>query len=335
MNYHQFLRNQQARFRKSSPTVSEAGRRPTDRIGQRHGHLVALGHEEENLYPALRGPGGAIDFFRTRQIKWWQDRESGDAIDLNGPTRNLTSSQLACVNFLLPLAQISGALEAALRVVDEKIESVIPLSYDGFNSTIEFEWTGLSGSLEQIANSTRGCGVTSGDALVVANTRSHRRGYLIEWKLAESYERTECKGDGAKGGERKRRYAHLYRAADSSFNEIASLEDWLYEPLYQLMRLRLLADRMVRSNEFGVQEVELVVVCPPGNTAYLNNITSGAMSSRLPNARNLADVMRDTLRYPERVVIVSPHDLLAGVRAEGLGSSIDCWCSYHNDRYGW
>jgi hypothetical protein len=109
---------------------------------------------------------------------------------------------VACVNFLLPLAQIPGALETALRVFDEEIESITPLHYNGFNSNVEFEWIGARGPLELTPNATRGREVTSSDALVVATTRSHRRGYLMEWKLAESYERAESKGDGAKGEER-------------------------------------------------------------------------------------------------------------------------------------
>lgn len=335
MNHQQLVRAGQARFLASSTTISSGARRPIDQIGQRHRHLLALGHEEENLYPSLRGSGGAIDFFRARRIKWWQGRTSGDAMELNGPTRNMASSQLACVNFLLPLAQIPGSLEAALRTVDEEIESVVSLSYECLNSTVEFEWTGLDGSLEATANATRGCGVTSGDALVVANTRLRRRGYLMEWKLAESYESAESKGDGAKGEERRRRYAALYSAPDSSFNAVAQLDDWLYEPLYQLMRLRLLADRMVRSREFGVDEVKVVVVCPSENTAYLKNITSEALKLKLPNAKSIADVMCATLQSPGGFAVVSPAQLLAGVRHAVVGKEVDDWCAYQAERYGW
>jgi hypothetical protein len=335
MGHQQLVRARQARFLASSPTISNGARRPADRIGQRHRHLLARGHEEENLYPSLRGSGGAIEFFRARRIKWWQGRTSGDALESNGPTRNLASSQIACVNFLLPLAQIPGSLEAALRTVDEEVESVVSLSYQGFDSTVEFEWTGLDGPLEPTANATRGCGVTSGDALLVANTRSRRRGYLMEWKLAESYENAESKGEGAKGEERRKRYTALYSAPDSSFNGAAYLDDWFYEPLYQLMRLRLLADQMVRAHEFGMEEVIVVVVCPSENTTYLNHVTSQALKTKLPRATSLADVMAATLRRPDSFTVVSPTSLLAGVRQAGLGLAADSWCAYQSDRHGW
>lgn len=62
-------RRQQAEFRKTSETISVEGRSPLDDKGQRHGHLLALDHETDNLYPSLRGEGGALSFFRERNIK--------------------------------------------------------------------------------------------------------------------------------------------------------------------------------------------------------------------------------------------------------------------------
>ena len=42
--------------------------------------------------------------------KWWQAHVSGDASDGKRPTRNMASSQIACVNFLPSLVDIPGAL---------------------------------------------------------------------------------------------------------------------------------------------------------------------------------------------------------------------------------
>ena len=46
------LHKQQARFRENSPTISDAARRRDDPAGRRHGHLLARGCEEENLFPS-------------------------------------------------------------------------------------------------------------------------------------------------------------------------------------------------------------------------------------------------------------------------------------------
>src|SRR5438309_2298199 len=103
MAFGEVARAQQARFRS---TLAAEPQRPTDDKGLRHGHLLALGHELENLIPSLRGESGALSFFRERGIKWWRNSRSGDTNDSDGPTRNLASSQVACVNFLLPLATV-------------------------------------------------------------------------------------------------------------------------------------------------------------------------------------------------------------------------------------
>ena len=59
-------RQLQKKFRDSSYTVSTEGCSPADDKGRRNGHLLALGHEEENLYPPLREPTSAKAFLRKR-----------------------------------------------------------------------------------------------------------------------------------------------------------------------------------------------------------------------------------------------------------------------------
>ncbi len=113
--FERSAKRRQQQFRDTSSTVSDQGRSPTDDKGIRNPHLLALGYEVENLFPGVRGGGGAIDFFSQRGIKWWKSSRSGDDSKVDGPTRNMASSQVACVNFLLPLVSIPGALLTALR----------------------------------------------------------------------------------------------------------------------------------------------------------------------------------------------------------------------------
>ena len=54
-------------------------------------------------------------------------RRSGDAKGQDGPTRNLASSQVACVNFLLPLARRPAALLALVRQLDPEVVAVEPI----------------------------------------------------------------------------------------------------------------------------------------------------------------------------------------------------------------
>ena len=66
------------------------------------------------------------------------------------------------------------------------------------------------------------------------------------------------------------RYAEPFHAPYSAFNPhvVPNLDDFLYEPFYQVMRQRLLADRMVQKREFDVDEARVVVVVPEENLAY-------------------------------------------------------------------
>ena len=121
-NFGTLERQRQAAFRKGLTT-------PNDAIGLRHDYLLALGCEEENLYPSLRGENGTHRYFADRGIKWWQARRSGDASDGKRPTRNMASSQIACVNFLLPLVEIPGALTAVLQAIDGDVTGVVNIDH--------------------------------------------------------------------------------------------------------------------------------------------------------------------------------------------------------------
>ena len=156
-------RGRQARFREGLST-------PSDTVGRRHAYLLALGCEEENLFPTLRGENGACRYFAERNIKWWQAGVSGDASDGKRPTRNMASSQIACVNFLLPLVDIPGALTAVLQAIDDDVTSVVEIVHEGTSSPVELEWIGLDHALEGPSVKTRGANSTSVDAFMVAET---------------------------------------------------------------------------------------------------------------------------------------------------------------------
>lgn len=326
-------RQRQATFRNTSPTISAPGRAPSDEKGRRHGHLLALGHEEENLYPSLRGEAGARRFFKERGIKWHRTARSGDTAGGDGgPTRNMASSQVACVNFLLPLAEIPGAVAAVIRAMDSDVKGIVDILHEGRASPVEFEWIGLGHSLE--GRRIRGANTTSVDAFVIADTDAGRRAYLMEWKYTEEYRVAHDKGAGKSGETRRRRYATRYKAASSAFSGVVPMDELLYEPFYQLMRYRLLADRMVTDRELGISEAKVVVVVPEGNSAYRERMTSPPLARRFPHRQTVSDVMRATLKHPDKsFVSVCPSLLLKAVEQE-CGASASSWAVYHRERYG-
>ena len=340
--FERSAQRRQQQFRDTSPTVSDQGRSPTDDNGQRHPHLLALGCEVDNLFPGIRGAGGAIDFFSQRDIKWWKSSRSGDDGKSDGPTRNMASSQVACVNFLLPLAGIPGALLSVLRALDDDVVDVVNISHDGHLSAVEFEWIGQGLSME--GGRTRGSQNTSIDAFLVAETREgRRRAYLLEWKYVERYlsAKPEFKGEGTEGDTRRLRYAERYRASFSSFNPAAApnLDDFLYEPFYQIMRQRLLADRMVQERELGIDEAKVMVVVPEQNWAYRavsdsRRTTSPPLAQRFPRLETVEAVMRASLKEPDaQFDMVAPRSLLDAV-SQHLPSETAEWASYWRDRYG-
>jgi len=328
-------RRKQGIFRETSATISEAARCPNDNVAKRHGHLLAVGYEQENLYPSLRGPEGAVRFFADREIKWWRASRSGDSTGTDGPTRNLASSQVACVNFLLPLADVSSALTACLQTLDRDVEAVIPIEHNGLTSPVEFEWVGPDSTLEESAY-TRGANATSADAFMLAQcSDGSRRAYLLEWKYVEAYEVGGYKGEGRSGETRRKRYEHLYCAADSSFVGQVPLDELLYEPIYQIVRLRLLADRMVRRGEFGVSQAKVVVVCPEDNREYRDRITSPALAEQLPRGARLETTIRSLLKDATSFVMTSPEHLAAAVVKSTTDTNVTGWYAYHRERYGW
>ena len=332
-NYRQNAEKRQAQFRAISPTISPESRAPSDARGQLTNYLLALGHETDNLYWMLRGNDGAISFFEKRGIKWWKGYVSGDDTSTAGPTRSMMSSQVACVNFLLPLAYIEGALTTVLRSIDSDVRQVVTIEHQGNTSPVEFEWIGINGPLEHGTASTRGANTTSIDAFMVAETDAGRRAYLLEWKYVEKYQ-TRYLGNGNSGNTRRRLYSDLYTAESSSFNGAAPMNELLYEPFYQLLRQRLLADRMVNNRELGVSDAKVIAVVPADNTVYRERITSPGLAQRFPNLKTVCEVFRATLKHPDAAyAMICPSVLVDAVAREHGGAAAD-WIAYQRERYG-
>ena len=112
------------------------------------------------------------------------------------------------------------------------------------------------------------------------------------------------------------------------------MDELLYEPFYQLMRQRLLADRMVANGELGVTDAKVVAVVPEGNDAYRTRITSPKLRDRFPDHKTVSDVFRATLKRPDAAYgIVCPSVLVAAVERE-CGDAAADWVAYQRERYG-
>ena len=340
MRAHRFgsvARRQQAAFRM---TLSPSARAPTDDKGMRHEHLLALGHEDENLYPTLRGRAGAKLFFAQRGIHWWNNIRSGDrkrAKNDQGPTRNAASSQVCCVNFLLPLAHDAEALTEFLRSIDSDVVAVEPIRHGGNESLVEFEWVGWDRPLEG-GRPSRGAYQTSIDALMVARTTTGRRAYLLEWKYCEEYLRPDDKGAGSSGETRRSRYQNLYTDPASAFNLTLPFDEWLYEPFYQIMRTLLLSDRMLSqgvTEGSPVDDARMAVICPDANVDYLRLVPSTPFGDRFNGVGTLEEVVKTGLKDPSRFSIMGQERIVETLRSRLSGTDFRDWADYHRLRYDW
>ncbi|MBP6832453.1 MAG: hypothetical protein KA978_16830 [Deltaproteobacteria bacterium] len=135
-----------------------------------------------------------------------------------------------------------------------------------------------------------------------------------------------------------RRYQHLYDSPTSAFNETAPFVDWLWEPFYQLMRLRLLADRMVATGVTEgqrVDEARVVVVCPKANEGYRLAVQKTPLAARRPPGATVEDIVRTALKDPTSLTVVAQDDLVAQLRGGPVASGLSSWLAYHSLRYGW
>ncbi len=100
------------------------------------------------------------------------------------------------------------------------------------------------------------------------------------------------------------------------------------------MRLRLLADRMVRDGELGVSEAKVVVVVPDGNRAYRERITSPWFATAFPNL-SVPDIVRETPVAPDSIHATVSQSTLADAVRQHCADAVASWSAYHRDRYGW
>jgi hypothetical protein len=161
---------------------------------------------------------------------------------------------------------------------------------------------------------------------------------VMEWKYVEEYLKPAFKGAGKSGETRRSRYSALYEAPDSSFAGQVSLDELLYEPYYQLCRLRLLADQMVRSGvtpSLPVAKATVVVVCPEGNLDYRNAVRSLPIARRFSHLSTVEAMIQGTLKDPGGLVLTPQEALLAAARKAPMTTAAQAWADYHAARYGW
>jgi hypothetical protein len=196
-----------------------------------------------------------------RDKQFYNDRiPSGisEKVKLHDEVNNPLSSAAACLNILGYLNQHRQEIIPFFGTFGLDIEEVPEFPsgadvqgevYDD-GGPIVFEWIGPKESPIHEKGGSRGQNRTSVDAFLIARVKGKYAQLLIEWKFTESYQSGKALHNfgGKKGIERLRRYASVltnqrkgqfpFRFSDE---DGLGLQDFSYEPFYQLLRMTLLA----------------------------------------------------------------------------------------------
>lgn len=276
------------------------------------------GNQLSNLNPEIRDI--AARYFDDNNIAWHQHAAHG------------LSSQVCCLNFLMPLATRPDVLS---KLVQQAIGGPLPEMLEvetgpgGEPWFVGFEWIGRKDYLNEWPRTglpKRGANVTSADAILRFRQADRIETLLVEWKYTESY---GAPPEPKREAERLRRYQSI---AFAPFGPIRSdtglkLTDLFWEPLYQLVRQQMLASRMEAEKEDGTERVCVLHIAPAGNRR-LTRVTSPALR---PLGDNAFAVYRSLLFNPDEFISRSTESLFAPLVAEAPVG--DAWADYLRDRY--
>ncbi|TPL71387.1 hypothetical protein [Mesorhizobium sp. B2-3-15] len=283
-------------------------------------YRLAPSNRLSNLNPGIRDI--AARYFSDNAIAWHQHAAHG------------LSSQVCCLNFLMPLATRP---ELLARLVQQAIGGELPEMLevekgpDGEPWFVGFEWIGRKDYLNEwprTGSPKRGANVTSADAIV--RFRQAQAGrvetLLIEWKYTESY---GASPEPKREAERLRRYQNIAFAPFGPLRTNADLKlpDLFWEPFYQLFRQQMLASRMQAVQEDGAERARVLHIAPAANRR-LTRVTSPAMR---PLGDNAFKVYRSLLIETDNFISRSTESLFSPLIDDA--STDDAWAKYLRNRY--
>ena len=197
-----------------------------------------------------------------------------------------------------------------------------------------FEWIGVRDYLGETkrkgSERTRGANFTSSDFIFRFRRKDGKIQIVLgEWKYTEEYRRLD------KGIEvRKQNYYlafHRYggvfkRCGEDLYNAL------FFDPVYQLMRLQLLAQEMELSREMDAHVVSVLHVCPKANKEFRERVTSPLLE-RNYRGKGVLEIWKEFV--PEdKFMSISVEDLLHTIR-QHAGTADERWINYLKTRYAW
>ena len=319
--------------------------------------------QPQHTYPHILPPAEMLAFFDGFAAEVIVHMKEND-IAIHTEALNLKSSQVACINFLFPLARDP---ELAARV----LPSIIP----DLNTVqrIEFEYTGqdekdrkhqpCTAWLNEPKSGKRGQNRTSIDAAIFwTDHAGESHATLIEWKYTEknfgtcsAYQglkkrkleqpchQLDVLGDPASrcdlaqpGRHRNRRYWQHMADAGISLDRLANVGGCPFRgPFYQLMRQFLVA-QFLRHNDdplHSARHVDVIALEFEGNTA-LQEIPEELARLKTSTAATVIDAWNAVLDGVPPLRSVTAEQLIAGYDADDVVDVVDAtWREYIRARY--
>jgi hypothetical protein len=286
------------------------------------GYRLKAAHRLLNFVPLIRKEVDAY-FGPPRNVAWHTHANHG------------LSSQACCLNFMFRLAVNPSVLSQIIgRALNLPSVKMLPVENgpDGRPYYVGFEWIGRDNYLGEWpadGKPKRGAHVTSADAFVRFQYKGQIRALLIEWKYTEKYGQPL---DPSGNGERKRRYKDKIFAPNGPIKGDLGLkvEDFFWEPFYQMMRQQMLAWRMERAREDGAERVSVLHISPSANQP-LHKVTAPALTRFGTDA---FDVFRSLLVQPEKFVARTVEQVFRPIMGtEHSDTATAGWSEYLRDRY--
>ncbi len=271
---------------------------------------------ERNLAPSIRNT--VPEYFKQKSIQWHRHSNHG------------LSSQVCCLNFLAPLAQKPQMLARLVQATlggEEPTMLPVEEGPDG-QWFVGFEWIGGNYLNEAGKSGTRsrGANATSADAVLMFIRAAKRETLLIEWKYSESYG-SPISPNG--NPTRMKRYEELafYPVGPIRADLNLTLEDFFWEPFYQLLRQQMLAFQMERAGEDGADIVRVLHLSPLNNIA-LKSVTAPKLREHGPS---FSAAWRHLLNQPSRFVSMDIDKAFAPLLTQP--SAVQDWADYITTRY--
>ncbi|RXH24119.1 hypothetical protein XH99_28950 [Bradyrhizobium nanningense] len=272
-----------------------------------------------NLAPSIRDI--APRYFEAKKITW------------HTHANHALSSQVCCLNFLMPLAERPEVLARLVRTALKSSEvRMLPVEDgpDGRPWYVAFEWNGggrdflneagPDGSLRRGSNST------SADAVVKFECAGELETLLIEWKYTEQY---GAPISASGNPTRIQRYRDLAFAPNGPVRADLGLilEDFFWEPFYQLLRQQMLAFQMQKARLDGATKVRILHISPKENRS-LHRVTAPALRRFGDDA---FEVFRTFLSEPGDFINCPTEELFVPLISSVPSS--DAWAVYLTERY--